>query len=71
MLSFIFEFLYFIFGLTGCYFVVKKKRVGWFLWLVSTPLIVTVLFLKGAYITIPVFFIYGWLDWLGLKEWKK
>lgn len=67
----IFEILYTILGLMGCYLVMKKNRIGWMFWLVGTPFILTVLILRKAYIMIPAFVVYGFLDWKGWIEWKK
>jgi len=49
----------------------KKKRWGWMLWLIATPLIIAALAVSKRWVLIPAFFIYGYLDWRGWIEWRK
>jgi len=65
------QWLYMIVGVFGCYFVVKKQRIGWLVWLISTPIAITVFIYKHMLPFVPVFIIYGYLDWKGWKEWKN
>lgn len=64
------EWLYTVLGLVGCYLVVKKKRIGWLIWLLSCPIMVGVLIHKQSYPIILVFIAYGILNIKGWIEWK-
>ena len=59
-----------IMGLIGCYNVIKKRRIGWMIWLLSTPLALIVFLHKGLYGFIAVFLFYGYLNIKGWIEWK-
>ena len=71
MTSIILELAYTILAITGCYLVMKKKRLGWMLWLIATPLIVAALVISKKWFLMPAFFIYGYLDWRGWVTWRK
>ena len=66
----ILQYAYMIVGLIGCYYVIKKKRKGWMIWLLSTPLALFVFWYKGLYGFIVVFLVYGYLNIKGWLEWK-
>ena len=71
MTSIILELSYTILAITGCYLVMKKKRWGWMLWLIATPLIIASLVFAKKWFLIPAFFIYGYIDWLGWTKWRN
>lgn len=71
MIQSILMWIYTAMGLIACWFVLKKKRVGWLIWLAATPIMVAYAILTKAWGFVVVFIAYGFLDVKGWIDWGR
>ena len=71
MAEIILQVIYTVLSMIGCWYVIKKQRKGWMLWLIATPFMLTYLVLVGGFWMIPAFIAYGCLDIHGFIKWGK
>lgn len=60
-----------VLGITGMVFVIRKKRVGFLLWIGSNGFLITAFAIKGLYGTIGMFIVYTGFNIVGFIAWSK
>jgi nicotinamide riboside transporter PnuC len=59
------------FSLTGAWFLIKKQKLGWLLWLIANGFCIWLYIDTKLYILIFIQFVYVLMNFYGWRKWQK
>lgn len=65
------DFIGALLGITGAFFVIAKRRVGFLIWVCSNVFLITAFVLKDLYWTVVLFSVYTVANTIGFIAWSK